>query len=61
MAEPALQSDKAIGLGITFGLLSVVGAIVMYVAASDQVTAGWGFALAVLGGSIAISAIHIFS
>lgn len=61
MAETGLQSDKALGLGFVFGILSVVGAVVMYVAAADQLTAGWGFALAMLAGSVAVAVIHIFS
>lgn len=60
MAETATGSDKAVGLGMLFGLLGVAGAIVMYVAAADQVTAGFGFALAMLAGSLAIAAIHLF-
>ena len=60
MAETATGSDKAVGLGMLFGLLGVAGAIVMYVAAADQVTAGFGFALAMLAGSLAIAAIHVF-
>jgi len=60
MAETATESDKAIGLGLLFGLLGVAGAVVMYVAAADQVTAGFGFALAMLAGSLAVAAIHLF-
>jgi hypothetical protein len=60
MADTGLQSDKALGLGFVFGMLSVVGAAVMYIAAADQLTAGWGFALAVLAGSLAVAAIHVF-
>jgi len=60
MADTAIQSDKAIGLGVLFGALGVAGALVMYVAASQQITAGWGFALAVLFGSLAVTAMHVF-
>ncbi|WP_136716056.1 DUF7525 family protein [Halorientalis salina] len=61
MAETGLQTDKSLGLGLVFGTIAVVGAVVMYVASADQLTAGWGFALAVIAGSIAIAAIHLFS
>lgn len=61
MAETASWSDKALGLGMLFGLLGVAGAVVMYVAAADQLTAGWGFALAMLFGGLSVAAIHIFS
>lgn len=61
MVATEAQSDKATGLGFVFGALAVAGAVVMYVAASQQVLAGWGFALAVLAGSLAVAAIHVFS
>lgn len=61
MTESAAASDKAVGLGLVFGLLSIVGAVVMFVLATEQVLAGWGFALAVLAGSLAVAAIHVFS
>lgn len=61
MADTAIRSDKAIGLGLVFGALAVLGSVVMYVAAAQQVVAGWGFALAVLAASVAVAAIHVFS
>jgi hypothetical protein len=61
MAETATWSDKALGLGLLFGLLGIAGAVVMYVAAADQLTAGWGFALAMLFGGLSIAAIHVFA
>lgn len=61
MAETAIRSDKAVGLGLVFGALAVLGAVLMYVAAARQVLAGWGFALAVLAASLAVAAIHVFS
>jgi hypothetical protein len=61
MAETGLQSDKGIGLGLLFGALGVAGAVVMYVAAEQQLLAGWGFALAVVFGSLAVAAVQIFS
>jgi zinc transporter ZupT len=60
MAETASRSDKAVGLGVLFGVVSLIGAVVMYVAAADQVTAGWGFALAMLAGGLSVTAIHAF-
>ncbi|MFB6143428.1 MAG: hypothetical protein ABEJ30_08830 [Halorientalis sp.] len=56
-----VQSDKAVGLGLAFGVLSVVGALVMYLQAAQQVVAGWGFALAVVAGCLAVAALHLFS
>ena len=61
MAETGLRSDKSLGLGLVFGMLAAVGALVMFVESADHLLAGWGFALAMLAGSVAIAAIHIFS
>ncbi len=61
MAETGLQSDKAIGLGLLFGALGFAGAVVMYVAAEQQLLAGWGFALAMVFGALAVAAVQIFS
>ena len=61
MADTATWTDKSLGLGLLFGLLGVAGAVVMYVAAADQLTAGWGFALAMLFGGLSVAAIHVFS
>ncbi|MFB6179649.1 MAG: hypothetical protein ABEI77_08000 [Halorientalis sp.] len=63
MAETGLQSDKGLGLGFVFGIVAVIGALVMFTAAGagNHLTAGWGFALAMLGGGIAVAMIHIFS
>ncbi|SDF94680.1 DUF7525 family protein [Halorientalis regularis] len=61
MAETGLQSDKALGLGLLFGALGIAGAVVMYVAAAQQLLAGWGFALAIVFGSLAVGVIHVFS
>jgi uncharacterized membrane protein (DUF485 family) len=60
MTDTAVQSDKAIGFGLLFGMLSLAGALVMYVAADQQVTAGWGFALAMLAAALSITAIHVY-
>lgn len=60
MAETAAGTDMSIGLGLVFGLLSAVGAVVMFVSAAEHVTAGSGFALAMLTGALAITAIHVF-
>lgn len=61
MAETGIQSDKSLGLGLVFGMIAAVGALVMFVESANNLLAGWGFALAVIAGSIAIASIHIFS
>jgi zinc transporter ZupT len=59
MATETGRTDKGIGLGVLFSLLAGVGALGMYLGAPDQLAA-WGFALAVLAGSLAVVAIHVY-
>lgn len=58
----ASASDKAVGLGVLFAVLGLVGALVMYVGAvgHDQVAAGWGFALAMTAGALLVTALHVY-
>lgn len=60
MATPTeAKTDKGMGMALIFGVLTVIGALAMLVTAPDA-TAGWGFAAAVLFGSFAIVAIHVY-
>lgn len=63
MAETTTQSDKALGLGLVFGLLAVVGAggMFLYGSSGAQALSGWSLALAVVAGSLAVVSIHVFS
>lgn len=60
MVETATGSDKGVGLALAFGAVGVVGAVVMYVAAANQLAAGLGFALAMTGGVLSVAAVHLF-
>jgi len=60
MAETGSATDMGLGLSLAFGVLGLVGALVMYLAAADQVVAAGGFALAVTAGSLAVVAIHVY-
>ncbi|WP_135363498.1 DUF7525 family protein [Halosimplex halophilum] len=60
MSEVAAGSDMSIGLGLAFGVLAVAGAVGMLVAYSNQVVAGWSFALAVVAGICSIAGIHLY-
>jgi hypothetical protein len=60
MSETVARSDMGIGLALFFGVLAVVGAGGMFVAADQQIVAGWSFALAMVGGTLAIAAVHLY-
>ncbi|MFC5970417.1 hypothetical protein ACFPYI_03655 [Halomarina salina] len=59
--EASVGSDMGLGLGLLFGALGVGGALVMLVAAFDemQVLAGMGFAAAMVAGTVLIAALHL--
>jgi len=60
MSETVARTDMGIGLAMFLVVIAIVGAAGMYVAASDQVVAGWSFAGAIIAGSLAIVAIHLY-
>jgi len=60
MTETATGSDMGIGLGLAFVVVAVVAALGMLVAYSDQVVAGWSFALAMVAGTLSVAAIHLY-
>ena len=58
MAEEP-QTDKGTGLAVAFGLLAAVGAGAMLFGGS-QITMAWGFAAAVVAGSLAVVAVQVY-
>lgn len=60
MTETAAASDMGIGLAMLFGLLAVLGAVTMFVAAEEQSIAAGGFALAIVAGSLSVAALHFY-
>jgi hypothetical protein len=54
--------DMSLGLSLLFGTLGVVGALGMYLFAvsGDQVSSGWAFALAMVGGALLVTAVHLY-
>lgn len=52
-------TDKGIGISVLFVVLAALGALAMY-GGAPQLTAAWGFAGAVLFGSLAIVALHFY-
>jgi hypothetical protein len=59
MATESMGSEKSVGAGILLSLIAVGGALVMYLDAGDPL-AGWGFAVAMLAGSLAVVAIQLW-
>lgn len=53
------QTDRPIGIGLAGVVLAIGGAIVMSVAAADQLLAGAGLAVALAAGMAAIVAVQI--
>lgn len=52
-------TDKGTGLAVAFGALAAVGAGFMLFGGS-QVTMAWGFAAAMLAGSLAVVAVQVY-
>ncbi|MFB6228040.1 MAG: hypothetical protein ABEH88_05580 [Halobacteriales archaeon] len=59
MATESIGSEKAIGTGILLSLIAIGGALLMYLDAGDPL-AGWGFAVAMLAGSLAVVAVQLW-
>jgi hypothetical protein len=72
--ETAAASDKSMGLGLLFSLVSIIGAVLTGVLAYEyalqhaaheasralQVNGGLAFTLALVAGGLAIVAIHVY-
>mgnify|MGYP000286004433 CR=1 FL=1 len=52
-------SEKGVGATVILSLIALGGAVVMYVGAGDPLS-GWGFAAAMLAGSLAVVAAHLW-
>jgi len=60
--DTADASDRRLGLGLLFVFLAFIGAAVMLAAsmAHQLALSGWGFAVAMLGGSLSIAALQLY-
>ncbi|MFC7177477.1 DUF7525 family protein [Halosegnis marinus] len=60
--ETSQGSDRRMGFSMLFGVVGLVGAVVMLVAAlGDQlVLSGYGFAAAMLGATLVVAALHLY-
>jgi len=55
----ASTAEKGFGLSILFVVVALLGALVMFMSAQEQLIAATGFAIAVIAGSLAIAARHV--
>jgi hypothetical protein len=62
METAAASSDKGIGLTILLSIVALLGVVGMFVAGltGDQLIAAVGFGVAIIAGSLAVSATHLF-
>jgi len=59
METGSVDSDKALGVSMAFGVLAVVGALLMF-GGPTQAMKAWGFAAAMLTAALAVVAIHLY-
>lgn len=59
MSTETAADDKGVGLTVLLTLLAAAGALGMFLGAPDPV-AGWAFAAAMLLGTLAVVAVHLY-
>ena len=59
METGSVDSDKAIGISMAFGVLAVVGALLM-LGGPTQLLQAWGFAAAMITAALSIAVIHLY-
>ena len=59
MATESAGSEKGTGTAIVLSLVTVGGALLMYLGAGEPL-AGWGFAGAMLAGAIAVVTVQLW-
>lgn len=59
MGEHSTASDMGLGLLLAFSALALIGAGILF-GAPTQLGGAWGFLIAIVAASLAVSVIHIF-
>ena len=59
MTAEAMESDKAVGASMLFGVVAALGAAWMFVEGGDEM-AGAGFALAMIAAGLSVVAVHVY-
>jgi len=59
MPTESTVSEKGMGTALLFSLIAVGGALLMYLESGEPL-AGWGFAVAMLAGTIAVVVVQLW-
>jgi len=59
METGSVDSDKALGVSMAFGVLAVLSALLMFGGPTQSMKA-WGFAAAMLTAALAVAVIHLY-
>ncbi|MFC7215142.1 hypothetical protein ACFQO4_13780 [Saliphagus sp. GCM10025334] len=59
MADHTQTTDKGVGVGLVFGAVAILSALVMLTTA-PEIHAAWGFAAAVTFSALAIVGMHFY-
>jgi hypothetical protein len=61
--ESTASNDMGVGLSMVFSVIAMLAAVGLaaFGITGDQVASGWSFAIAVLAGTLAVAAYHVYA
>ncbi len=59
METGSVDSDKAVGISMAFGLIAVLGALLMF-GGETQLLRAWGFAAAMITAALCVVALQLY-
>lgn len=59
METGSVDSDKAIGISMAFGLLAILGAVVMF-GGETQLHRAWGFGAAMITAALCVVVVQLY-